>query len=81
MDLINKATVDLESGDIVETTEPDGTDFGIPLVGPAHGKRPTRVAREVRNRVRARGGIVVWFNDGTKSRPVHGRTAWEAWSD
>ena len=81
MELVKKATTDLRPGDVVDTTEPEGTDFGIPLVEPARGKRPARVARQVRNVVRTGRGQVVWFADSTKSRPVHGRTAWEAWDE
>ncbi len=73
------STLALTTGSVVLTTEPVGADFGIPLVAPTH--RPDErgvVERTVRNRCRARGGIVVWFTDGTKTLPTHGRTAWEA---
>jgi len=30
----------------------------------------------VRSRCKAHGGVVVWFTDGTKTPPLHGRTAW-----
>jgi hypothetical protein len=30
----------------------------------------------VRSRCRAHGGVVVWFTDGTKTPPLHGRTSW-----
>jgi hypothetical protein len=69
-------TVDLEPGAVVLTTAPVGTDFGLPLVAPWCRKRTQPVQREVRSRHRAGGGQVVWFTDGTKSIPVHGRTAW-----
>lgn len=71
------STTDLAAGDQVLTTAPDGTDFGLPLVSPttrrAHGERAVRT---VRNHVRCRGGQVVWFTDGTKTRPINGRTIW-----
>ena len=76
---MNKGTTALERGDTVITTEPAGDDFGIPLVDVHHGRRndgPT-VPRVVRNVVRTGPGSVVWFIDGTKSRPIHGRTAWQ----
>ena len=79
MDIVNKATSKLEPGDVVETAATDLADFGIPLVRPVHAKRPVRTPREVRNAVRTGAGYVVWFVDGTKSVPLHGRTAWEAW--
>jgi hypothetical protein len=30
----------------------------------------------VRARCRSSGGVVVWFTDGTKTPPLHGRTSW-----
>jgi hypothetical protein len=30
----------------------------------------------VRSRCKAHGGVVVWFTDGTKTPPLHGRTVW-----
>lgn len=74
------ATAYLAPGTTVLTTEPDGDDFGIPLV--SVGKPSTRRApatRTVRQRARTGAGIVVWFTDGTKTRPLHGRTAWTVW--
>lgn len=70
-------TGQLQPGDVVLTTDPTGADFGLPLVQPAHSSRG-KAARRVRNRVRCRGGFVVWFHDGTKTPPLHGRTAWLA---
>jgi hypothetical protein len=67
----------LEPGAMVLTTAPVGDDFGIPLVDPWRLKCTTAVPRLVRSRHRAQGGTVVWFTDGTKSRPLHGRTAWQ----
>jgi hypothetical protein len=54
-----------------------GSDFGLPLVAPTHG-RARAVPRTVRNRVHCRGGHVVWFTDGTKTAPTHGSTVWDA---
>lgn len=77
---VKLATCKLEPGTVVVTTAPDGDDFGIPLVSPTHAlHRPGRRGaeqREVRGTCRTQGGVVVWFTDGTKSRPVHGRTTW-----
>lgn len=72
-----KSTVDLVTGDQVLTTHVDGTDFGIPLVTPSASiVEARRVVRTVRTAIRAQGGRVVWFVDGTKTRPMHGRTGW-----
>lgn len=69
------STTDLEPGTVVATKDTGRTDFGLPLVAPTRGTvRCTW--RTVRNHVRARGGTVVWFDDGTKSEPIHGRTVW-----
>lgn len=70
------ATSALQPGTLVITTTVDGEDFGLPLVSPTH--RPGRGAevRQVRNTCRTRNGTVIWFADGSKSRPVHGRTTW-----
>lgn len=74
---MTKSTTELAAGDRVLTTHVDGEDFGIPLVGPtASIVESRRVARTVRTAIRAQGGRVVWFVDGTKSRPLHGRTVW-----
>jgi hypothetical protein len=70
------ATIRLEAGHKVFTTEPVGSDFGLPLVRPTHARRRSQV-RMVRNRVHTQGGTVVWFTDGTKTPPLHGRTAWD----
>jgi hypothetical protein len=69
------ATSRLPAGEPVLTTDVLGTDFGLPLVRPARTPRNGRV-RVVRSHCRAHGGVVVWFTDGTKTPPLHGRTAW-----
>ena len=71
-------TTQLAEGAVVLTTAPIGDDFGIPLVAPARGAAALAKAvhRTVRSHCRASGGTVVWFTDGTKTRPIHGRTAW-----
>lgn len=75
---MTKSTAELTAGDRVLTTHVDGEDFGIPLVGPtASIVESRRVARTVRTQVRCQGGRVVWFVDGTKTRPLHGRTSWQ----
>jgi hypothetical protein len=69
------STSNLVAGESVLTSDVVGTDFGLPLVRPTktgHGSR-TRV---VRARCRTSGGVVVWFTDGTKTPPMHGRTGW-----
>ncbi len=75
---MTKGTTALEQGDVVLTTGESGTDFGLPLVQPWRGPRLSGEPRqrEVRGHLRVRGGTVIWFTDGTKSEPVHGRTAW-----
>lgn len=74
------STVALTPGVRVATTLPVGEDFGLQIVEPTKAlERPGRkglVWREVRNAVHARGGMVVWFTDGTKTSPIHGRTGW-----
>ncbi|MGY1695695.1 MULTISPECIES: hypothetical protein [unclassified Geodermatophilus] len=65
----------LATGEPVLTTDVVGTDFGLPLVRPAKGRQDGRV-RVVRSHCRAHGGVVVWFTDGTKTPPLHGRTTW-----
>jgi hypothetical protein len=65
----------LAAGQPVVTTDVVGTDFGLPLVRPARGRQGGRV-RIVRSRCKAHGGVVVWFTDGTKTPPLHGRTSW-----
>lgn len=73
-------TARLEPGTVVLTTEPDGDDFGIPLVGVGKpAARTTPPTRVVRATCRCQGGTVVWFTDGTKTAPLHGRTAWIEW--
>ncbi|WP_409333086.1 hypothetical protein [Trujillonella humicola] len=74
------ASAHLPAGETVLTTDVVGTDFGLPLVQPARARRGSR-ARVVRGRCRARGGVVVWFTDGTKSPPLHGRTVWTVADD
>lgn len=74
---MNKSTTALEEGDQVLTTEEVGTDFGLPLVEPWKSRRYLGAqTRIVRGHCKVSGGTVVWFEDGTKSRPIHGRTAW-----
>lgn len=68
-------TLHLTPGDVVYTTGERARDFDIPLVEPTRRKRG-RCARMVRNVVKCQGGVVVFFADGHKSRPVHGRTGW-----
>ncbi|GAB3315137.1 hypothetical protein GCM10027451_30730 [Geodermatophilus aquaeductus] len=69
------ATSRLPAGEPVLTTDVVGTDFGLPLVRPSRTRQGGRV-RVVRSRCRAHGGVVVWFTDGTKTPPIHGRTSW-----
>ena len=65
----------LPAGEPVLTTGVVGSDFGLPLVRPTRTRQGSEV-RVVRSRCRAHGGVVVWFTDGTKTPPLHGRTAW-----
>ena len=55
-----------------------GTDFGLPLVATVHSPRARcgATTREVRSVLRESGGTVVRFTDGSKTRPIHGRTTW-----
>ena len=69
------STSHLPAGEPVLTTDVVGTDFGLPLVRPTRSRLGSRV-RVVRSRCRVHGGVVVWFTDGTKTPPLHGRTAW-----
>ncbi|MGY1810505.1 hypothetical protein ACI8AF_24305 [Blastococcus sp. SYSU D00669] len=69
------ATSHLAGGESVLTSDVVGTDFGLPLVRPSKGGHGGRV-RVVRARCRTSGGVVVWFTDGTKTPPLHGRTSW-----
>jgi hypothetical protein len=69
------STSHLPVGEPVLTTDVVGTDFGLPLVRPTKTVRGSRV-RIVRSHCKAHGGVVVWFTDGTKTPPLHGRTAW-----
>jgi hypothetical protein len=69
------ATSHLPAGEPVLTTDVVGSDFGLPLVRPSKARRGSRV-RVVRAHCKAHGGVVVWFTDGTKTPPLHGRTAW-----
>jgi hypothetical protein len=69
------STSNLAAGESVLTSDVIGTDFGLPLVRPAKVGHGSRV-RVVRSRCRAHGGVVVWFTDGTKTPPLHGRTSW-----
>jgi hypothetical protein len=68
-------TINLAAGEPVLTSDVVGTDFGLPLVRPTRTRQGSRV-RVVRSRCRAHGGVVVWFTDGTKTPPLHGRTSW-----
>jgi hypothetical protein len=69
------STSNLAAGESVLTSDVVGTDFGLPLVRPTKTTRGGRV-RVVRARCRSSGGVVVWFTDGTKTPPLHGRTSW-----
>ena len=69
------STINLAAGEPVLTSDVVGTDFGLPLVRPTRTRQGSRV-RVVRSRCRAHGGVVVWFTDGTKTPPLHGRTSW-----
>ena len=69
------STSNLVAGQSVLTGDVVGTDFGLPLVRPTRTRQGSRV-RVVRSRCRSRGGVVVWFTDGTKTPPLHGRTGW-----
>ena len=69
------STSNLPAGEPVLTTDVVGTDFGLPLVRPTRTRQGGRV-RVVRSRCKAHGGVVVWFTDGTKTPPLHGRTTW-----
>ena len=69
------STSRLPAGEPVLTTDVVGTDFGLPLVRPTRARQGGQV-RVVRSRCKAHGGVVVWFTDGTKTPPLHGRTSW-----
>jgi hypothetical protein len=69
------STSNLPAGEPVLTTGVVGTDFGLPLVRPTKTRRGSQL-RIVRSRCKSHGGVVVWFTDGTKTPPLHGRTAW-----
>ncbi len=69
------STSHLAAGESVLTSDVVGTDFGLPLVRPTKTGHGSRV-RVVRARCRTSGGVVVWFTDGTKTPPLHGRTSW-----
>ncbi len=71
-----RSTVHLEAGMTVVTSEVDGADFDIPLVSPTTRMTRNRTTRTVRSVVRGSGGQVVRFTDGTKTRPLNGRTTW-----
>jgi len=73
--MVTRSTSTLPPGEAVLTTGVIGTDFGLPLVQPARTRQGSTV-RVVRSHCRSHGGIVVWFTDGTKTPPVHGRTVW-----
>jgi hypothetical protein len=71
------STVHLQPGDRVVTSLPDGDDFGLLLVSPTTRAHRNRTVRTVRSpSVKCQGGQVVWFADGTKTRPINGRTCW-----
>lgn len=63
----------VEPGTRVVTSDEIGTDFGLPLVEPT--RRQGGFVRTVRSHLRESGGTVVRFTDGTKTRPLHGQTA------
>jgi hypothetical protein len=69
------STSNLVAGESVLTGDVVGTDFGLPLVRPTKPGYSSRI-RVVRARCRTSGGVVVWFTDGTKTPPLHGRTSW-----
>ena len=69
------STSHLAAGESVLTSDVVGTDFGLPLVRPTKAGHGSRI-RVVRARCRTSGGVVVWFTDGTKTPPLHGRTSW-----
>ena len=69
------STSHLAAGESVLTSDVVGTDFGLPLVRPTKTGHGSRI-RVVRARCRTSGGVVVWFTDGTKPPPLHGRTSW-----
>ena len=69
------STSHLAAGQSVLTGDVVGTDFGLPLVRPTRTRAGSHV-RVVRSRCKAHGGVVVWFTDGTKTPPLHGRTGW-----
>jgi hypothetical protein len=69
------STSNLAAGEPVLTSDVVGTDFGLPLVRPTRDREGGQV-RVVRSHCRAHGGVVVWFTDGTKTPPLHGRTRW-----
>ena len=69
------STTHLTGGVPVLTSDVVGSDFGLPLVRPTKVRQGSRV-RVVRSRCRTSGGVVVWFTDGTKTPPLHGRTSW-----
>jgi hypothetical protein len=73
--IVTVPTSHLPAGEPVLTTDVVGTDFGLPLVRPTRTRQGSRV-RVVRSHCRAHGGVVVWFTDGTKTPPLHGRTTW-----
>jgi hypothetical protein len=72
---VTVSTSNLSAGEPVLTTDVIGTDFGLPLVRPSKTRQGSQV-RVVRSHCKAHGGVVVWFTDGTKTPPLHGRTAW-----
>jgi hypothetical protein len=72
---VTVSTSNLPAGEPVLTTDVVGTDFGLPLVRPTKSRQGSQV-RVVRSHCKAHGGVVVWFTDGTKTPPLHGRTAW-----
>ncbi|MGY1739592.1 MULTISPECIES: hypothetical protein [unclassified Blastococcus] len=74
------STSHVPAGERVLTTGVVGSDFGLPLVRPARTRRGSEV-RVVRAHCRAHGGVVVWFTDGTKTPPLHGRTVWTVAED
>lgn len=72
---MNVGTAHLTPGTFVHTKD-DGTDFDIPLAKPTTGTVRSTI-REVKSVV----GGVVRFTDGTKTKKLHGRTAWRVATD
>ena len=72
---VTVATSHLPAGEPVLTTGVVGSDSGLPRARPTRTGEGSRV-RVVRPHCKAHGGVVVWFTDGPKPPPLHGRTTW-----